>query len=107
MYAGCQHLFAKEFDLQCRQSLCVGWIWVHSQALRVGVAHGCAHVAGHGICDNLSRSVTLPRFTDSAKDLGREGRSLLRAVGIPARDIRGVGLTVRRARAGRYLSVEI
>ena len=51
---------------------------------------------GHGICDNLSRSVTLPRFTDSAKELGREGRGLLRAVGVPARDIRGVGLTVRR-----------
>ncbi|KAK9844061.1 hypothetical protein WJX81_003182 [Elliptochloris bilobata] len=51
---------------------------------------------GHGICDNLSRSVTLPRFTDSAKELGREGRALLRAVGVPARDIRGVGLTMAK-----------
>lgn len=51
--------------------------------------------AGHGICTNLSRSVTLPRFTGEAAELGREGRALLRAVGVPAADIRGVGLTVR------------
>jgi hypothetical protein len=51
--------------------------------------------AGHGICTNLSRSVTLPRFTGEAAELGREGRALLRAVGVPACDIRGVGLTAR------------
>jgi DNA repair protein REV1 len=52
---------------------------------------------GHGICDNLSRSVTLPRFTASPHDLFVEGRSLLRALRVPATQIRGMGLAVRQA----------
>jgi DNA repair protein REV1 len=52
---------------------------------------------GHGICDNLSRSVTLPRFTASPHDLFVEGRSLLRALRVPATQIRGMGLAVRHS----------
>lgn len=49
---------------------------------------------GHGICDNLSRSITLPRFTASAHDFFVEGRALLRALKVPADQIRGMGLAV-------------
>jgi impB/mucB/samB family C-terminal domain len=49
---------------------------------------------GHGICDNLSRSITLPRFTASAHDFFVEGRNLLRALKVPADQIRGMGLAV-------------
>jgi len=38
--------------------------------------------------------VTLPRFSSTAAELAREGKALLRAVGVPPCDIRGVGLTV-------------
>lgn len=49
---------------------------------------------GHGPCDNVSRSVTLNRFTDSTVDLARECRALLRALNIPADQIRGIGISV-------------
>jgi hypothetical protein len=50
---------------------------------------------GHGICDSMSRSVTLSRFIGGRAELAREGMHLLRALHIPAPDIRGVGLAVR------------
>ena len=49
---------------------------------------------GHGPCDNVSRSVTLNRFTDSANDLAMEAKTLLRALKIPADQLRGVGISV-------------
>lgn len=49
---------------------------------------------GHGPCDNISRSVTLNRFTDSVSDLAKEAKTLLRAMKIPASQIRGIGISV-------------
>ena len=50
---------------------------------------------GHGPCDNVSRSITLNRFTDATQDLARECRVLLRALKVPADQIRGIGISVR------------
>ncbi len=50
---------------------------------------------GHGICDNLSRSLTLSRFVDSASDIAAEAQGLMRALRIPPGDMRGIGITVR------------
>lgn len=49
---------------------------------------------GHGPCDNVSRSVTLNRFTDSLHDLASEAKTLLRAMKIPATQMRGIGISV-------------
>ncbi len=50
---------------------------------------------GCGICDNLSRSLTLARFTDDGGEVGRAARELLRALRVPPDQIRGMGLAVR------------
>ncbi|KXZ53208.1 hypothetical protein GPECTOR_7g1101 [Gonium pectorale] len=55
-----------------------------------------AKFMGHGACDNISRSVTLGRFTADAADLRREAMGLLRALGVPPEELRGLGLTVSR-----------
>ena len=49
---------------------------------------------GHGDCDNMSRSVTLSRFTDAASELGSQGKALLRALRVDPTQIRGIGLNV-------------
>ncbi|CAL8466850.1 g6386 [Coccomyxa elongata] len=51
---------------------------------------------GHGHCDNHSRSVTLPRFVGSRQVLAKTGKELLRAMNIPAPEIRGLGLTMTK-----------
>lgn len=51
---------------------------------------------GHGICDNLSRSVTLARFTDSAAEIAGQGMALLHALRVPPNQLRGLGITVCR-----------
>lgn len=48
---------------------------------------------GHGSCDNLSRSLTLPHFTAAEGDVAAAARSLLRALRVPAPEIRGIGIT--------------
>ncbi len=40
--------------------------------------------------------MTLGRFTDDAADLRREALALLRALAVPAPELRGLGLTVSR-----------
>lgn len=50
---------------------------------------------GHGVCDNLSRSVTLARFTDAAEEVARCAEGLLRALRVPPDQIRGMGIAVR------------
>ena len=40
--------------------------------------------------------MTLGRFTDDAADLRREAVALLRALAVPAAELRGLGLTVSR-----------
>lgn len=56
---------------------------------------------GHGVCDNLSKSVTLARATDAANDLARESCALLAALRVPFDQIRGIGIAVRR-KDGRW-----
>ncbi|KAL6765308.1 hypothetical protein V8C86DRAFT_2430773 [Haematococcus lacustris] len=48
---------------------------------------------GHGPCDNLSRSVTLARFTASAGQLLEAAGGLMRAMGVAAGEMRGLGIT--------------
>ena len=52
---------------------------------------------GHGDCDNMSRSVTLSRFTDASSELASQGKALLRALKIDPTQIRGIGLNVSTA----------
>ena len=49
---------------------------------------------GHGSCDNLSRSITLPHFTAAEKEVATAARSLLRVLRVPAAEIRGIGIAV-------------
>ena len=49
---------------------------------------------GHGPCDNVSRSVTLNRFTDSLQDIASEAKTLLKAMKVPATQMRGIGISV-------------
>ena len=48
---------------------------------------------GHGICNNLSKSTTLPVATDDARMLGKEAVELLKAMKANAADLRGVRLS--------------
>ena len=50
---------------------------------------------GHGICDNMSRSVTVARFTASQEDVANEARQMLQALHVDPTQIRGIGLNVR------------
>ena len=49
---------------------------------------------GHGICDNMSRSVTVGRSTASQEDVVGEARQMLRALHVNPTQIRGIGLNV-------------
>ncbi|KAL3841317.1 hypothetical protein ACJMK2_019479 [Sinanodonta woodiana] len=55
-----------------------------------------AKFMGHGICNNISKSVTLPMATDDAKVIGKECVAILRQQKAQAADIRGVGIQVHR-----------
>lgn len=57
---------------------------------------------GHGPCDNVSRSVTLNRFTDAAADMARECKTLLRSLKVPATQIRGIGISVSTTLPASY-----
>ena len=49
---------------------------------------------GHGDCNNMSRSITLSRFTDSPGELASQGKALLKALDVNPTQIRGIGLNV-------------
>jgi DNA repair protein REV1 len=49
---------------------------------------------GHGICDNLSRSVTLASFTDSSAEMAAQCWQLYTALRVHYADVRGMGITV-------------
>ncbi|KAM6985104.1 DNA repair protein REV1 [Aplochiton taeniatus] len=50
---------------------------------------------GHGICDNLARSVTLAQSTDSGRLIAFEVIKLFHAMKLEVQDMRGVGLQVQ------------
>ena len=51
---------------------------------------------GHGICDNVAKSMTLACVTDDASVISKECVQLLRSLHVPAEDMRGVRLCARR-----------
>ncbi|MCI4378310.1 hypothetical protein PGIGA_G00214420 [Pangasianodon gigas] len=53
-----------------------------------------AKYGGHGICDNLARSVLLPHPTDCGQLIAAEVIKLFRAMKLAVIDMRGVGLQV-------------
>ncbi|KAL5013110.1 hypothetical protein ScPMuIL_007380 [Solemya velum] len=55
-----------------------------------------AKFLGHGICTNVSKSVTLPAATDDATLISKECLSLLRQIAVPVCDLRGIGIQVQK-----------
>ncbi|KAK7068222.1 deoxycytidyl transferase [Halocaridina rubra] len=55
-----------------------------------------AKFMGHGVCDNIAKSVSLNLATSSADTIEREVLSMLRQLKIPPQDFRGVGIQVSR-----------
>merc|ERR1719210_2503126 len=51
---------------------------------------------GHGVCDNLSRSVTLASATCSPQAICKEVTSLMKTLGAKPGDLRGTGITVSK-----------
>ena len=51
---------------------------------------------GHGLCDHLSRSINLPRYTDEATDLSRAAIQVLTALRIPPNQLRGLAVSLSK-----------
>lgn len=47
---------------------------------------------GHGVCDNLAKSVTLPVATQDVRVIAKECITLVKAMHITPSDFRGVGI---------------
>ena len=47
---------------------------------------------GHGVCNNLAKSVTMATATDEIDVIRRESLNLLKQVKVPACEMRGVGI---------------
>ncbi|ESP04544.1 hypothetical protein LOTGIDRAFT_170636 [Lottia gigantea] len=58
-----------------------------------------AKFMGHGICNSLSRSITLPLATDDASCIAKESLMLLHALKVDVTDLRGIGIQVTRLEA--------
>ena len=77
---------------------------VKGRCLTVKVLRAVANVpdgmmkgsVGHGVCDHLTRSVTLSAFCDGANTLAREASAILAALAVPAGEIRGMGLQLSK-----------
>ena len=77
---------------------------VKGRCLTVKVLRAVANVpdgmmkgsVGHGVCDHLTRSVTLSSFTDGAETLACEASRVLAALAVPAGEIRGMGLQLSK-----------
>lgn len=65
---------------------------VHSQA---GAPAEPYKFLGHGPCDSMSRSITLSHFTASASEIAHHIKALMRALRVPAPEMRGLGISVR------------
>ncbi|KAA0715849.1 DNA repair protein REV1 [Triplophysa tibetana] len=55
-----------------------------------------AKYGGHGICDNLARSVLLAHPTDSGRLIATEAIKIFHAMKLDVKDMRGVGLQVQQ-----------
>ncbi|KAG8586852.1 hypothetical protein GDO81_005499 [Engystomops pustulosus] len=55
-----------------------------------------AKFGGHGICDNIARTVTLDQATDNAKVIGKETLKMFQSMKLNVTDMRGVGLQMHQ-----------
>ncbi|KAM8785392.1 DNA repair protein REV1 isoform 4-T4 [Rhynchonycteris naso] len=55
-----------------------------------------AKFGGHGICDNIARTVTLDQATDSAKIIGKAALNMFHTMKLNISDMRGVGIQVNQ-----------
>ncbi|XP_044234623.1 DNA repair protein REV1 isoform X3 [Ursus arctos] len=55
-----------------------------------------AKFGGHGICDNVARTVTLDQATDSAKIIGKATLNMFHTMKLNISDMRGVGIQVNQ-----------
>ncbi|XP_044933660.1 DNA repair protein REV1 isoform X4 [Mustela putorius furo] len=55
-----------------------------------------AKFGGHGICDNITRTVTLDQATDSAKIIGKATLNMFHTMKLNISDMRGVGIQVNQ-----------
>lgn len=51
---------------------------------------------GHGICDNVARSCTLPTVTDKAQVIAKQCHALLKQLSVTPEDVRGMGIQVSK-----------
>lgn len=62
---------------------------------KVGAPLEPAKYGGHGICDNLARTVMLPQSTDSGQLIAAAVIKLFHAMKLQVQDMRGVGIQVQ------------
>ncbi|KAF0871539.1 REV1 protein, partial [Crocuta crocuta] len=55
-----------------------------------------AKFGGHGICDNITRTITLDQATDSAKIIGKATLNMFHTMKLNISDMRGVGIHVNQ-----------
>ncbi|XP_017656764.1 DNA repair protein REV1 isoform X2 [Nannospalax galili] len=55
-----------------------------------------AKFGGHGICDNVARTITLDQATDSAKIIGKATLNMFHTMKLNISDMRGVGIQVNQ-----------
>ncbi|KAG8451876.1 hypothetical protein GDO86_003901 [Hymenochirus boettgeri] len=63
---------------------------------KAGAPIESAKYGGHGICDNVARSVTLDQATDCAKVIGKEAVDMFHTMKLNISDMRGIGLQVHQ-----------
>ncbi|XP_044289663.1 DNA repair protein REV1 isoform X1 [Varanus komodoensis] len=63
---------------------------------KAGAPVESAKFGGHGICDNICRSVTLSHATDSAEVIGKEVLNMFHTMKLNISDMRGVGIQVHQ-----------
>lgn len=75
----------------------------HKQSAHSAPLHRQKHGAptpkkflGHGIVDNVSRSITLAQFVTSSSEIASAAKSLFSSMAVPAERCRGVGIVVSR-----------
>nr|XP_033804083.1 DNA repair protein REV1 isoform X2 [Geotrypetes seraphini] len=63
---------------------------------KAGAPVESAKFGGHGICDNIARTVTLDHPTDSAKVIGREILNMFHTMKLSISNMRGVGIQMHQ-----------
>lgn len=52
--------------------------------------------SGHGLCNNISKSSTLPLATDDSKIIAKECITILKHQRLKVQDLRGIGIQLQR-----------